>query len=326
MSRQLRWGILGANSWIARDAIVPAIKKSRNGRVVAWGSRQPSLKSVSYEALLADPDVDAVYIPLPNSMHLEWAVRAAEAGKATVCEKPLALNHEEAARIVETFERRGVPLMEAFMYRFHPQHRRALALIDGGAIGEVIEARTHLSVDLMSPPDASNIRMKPELGGGALLDMGCYMVSVARMLFRAEPVAVRSWWKIDPRFGVDVAAGGVLEFPQGRLALVSCSFEGFGNGFYSAVGRKGVIEAPRGIIPGLGTRLSETLLVTMDADGRRVEAAIPPVDHYQLMVEAFAEAVLEGKPVPLPPSDSLANMRVLDAFARSAREAREIRL
>jgi predicted dehydrogenase len=326
MSSQLRWGILGANSWIARDAVVPAIEKSRNGRVVAWGSRQPSATSVTYEALLADPHLDAVYIPLPNSMHLEWAVRAAEAGKATLCEKPLALNHDEAARIVEAFERRGVPLMEAFMYRFHPQQREALALIDGGAVGDVIEARTHLSVDLMSPPDAGNIRMRPDLGGGALLDMGCYMVSVARMLLRAEPVAVRSWWKIDPRFGVDVAAGGLLEFPQGRVALVSCSFEGFGNGFYSAVGRKGVIEAPRGIIPGLGTRLSETLLVTMDADGRRVETTIPPVDHYQLMVEAFADAVLEKKAVPLPPSDSLANMRVLDAFARSAREGREVRL
>lgn len=326
MSSQLRWGILGGNSWIARDAVVPAIAKSRNGRVVGYGSRQPSAESVTYEALLADPNVDAVYIPLPNSMHLEWALRAAEAGKATLCEKPLALNHDEAARIVEAFERRGVPLMEAFMYRFHPQHRQALAMIDADAVGDVVEARTHLSVDIMSPPDAGNIRMKPELGGGALLDMGCYMISVARMLMRAEPVAARSWWKIDPRFGVDVAAGGVLEFPGGRVALVSCSFEGFGNGFYSAIGRKGVIEAPRGIIAGLGTRLSETLLVTMDADGRRVETTIPPVDHYQMMVEAFADAVLQKRPVPLSPSDSLANIRVLDAFARSAREGREVRL
>src|ERR1700712_1125428 len=112
MSSQLRWGILGANSWIAREAVVPAIEKSRNGRVVASGSRQPSAKGVTYEALLADPNVDAVYIPLPNSMHLEWAVRAAEAGRAPLCEKPLALNHDDAARIVEAFERRGVPLME----------------------------------------------------------------------------------------------------------------------------------------------------------------------------------------------------------------------
>ena len=212
------------------------------------------------------------------------------------------------------------------MYRFHPQHRRVLALVASGAIGEIVEVRTHLSVDIMNPPDPGNIRLKPKLGGGALLDMGCYMISVARMVYGIEPVAVRSWWKIDDRFEVDVAAGGVLEFPGRRIALVSCSFEGFGNGFYSVIGRKGVIEAPRAIIQGLGTRLGEALIITMDSDGRRTEETIEPLDHYQLIVEAFADAVLNKTPAPLPPSDSLANMRALDAFARSAREGREVRL
>ena len=164
--------------------------------------------------MLADPAVDALYVPLPNSMHLEWAIRAAEAGKPVLLEKPLALNADEAAKIVEAFERRHVPLMESFMYRFHPQHMRVRELIDFGAIGDIVEVRTHLSVDIMNPPDPNNIRMKPELGGGALLDMGCYMISVARMLFAAEPVAARGWWKQDKRFGVDVAAAGVLEFPE----------------------------------------------------------------------------------------------------------------
>jgi predicted dehydrogenase len=332
MARRLRWGILGAKSWIARDAVVPAIRRSRNGTVVAGGTRDPGVSSkaehrmVSYEALLADPEVDAIYLPLPNSMHREWAIRAAEAGKPVLCEKPLGLDHAEAAMIVEAFERRDVPLMEGFMYRFHPQHRRVREIIDSGAIGDVVEVRTHLSVDIMNPPDPNNIRMKPESGGGALLDMGCYTISVARMLFAAEPVAARGWWKADPRFGVDVAAAGVLEFPGERVALVSCSFEGFGNGFYSVIGRKGVIEAPRGIIQGLGTRLGEALIVTMDADGRRTEESIPHVDHYQMMVEAFADAVLDKRPVPLPPSDSLHNMRALDAFRQSARERREIKL
>ena len=334
---ELRWGILGAKSWIARDAIVPAIQKSRNGKVVAAGTRDPGsvlevsgkmdgVRTLSYEALLADPGVDAIYIPLPNSMHLEWAIRAAEAGKPVLCEKPLALNYDDANKIVEAFERRKVPLMESFMYRFHPQHRHVRALIEAGAIGDVVEVRTHLSVDIMNPPDPNNIRMKPDLGGGALLDMGCYIISVARMLYATEPVAVRAWQRIDDRFGVDVAAAGVLEFPEGRVAMVSCSFEGFGNGFYSVIGRKGVIEAPRGIIQGLGTRLGEALVITMDADGRRTEETFAPVDHYQLIVEAFADAVLNNTPVPLPLSDSLNNMRALDAFARSAREGREIRL
>lgn len=332
MAKRLRWGILGAKSWIARDAVAPAIQKSRNGTVAALGTRDPGPSSdleprmLSYQALLADPEVDAIYIPLPNSMHVEWAIRAAEAGKPVLCEKPLALNTDETTKLIEAFERRNVPLMEAFMYRFHPQHRRVRELIDSGVIGEMVEVRTHLSCDIMSPPDPHNIRMRPELGGGALLDMGCYMISVARMVFGCEPVAARSWWKIDPRFGVDVAAGGVLEFPDGRAALVSCSFEGFGNGFYSIIGRKGVIEVPRGIILGLAPRVGEGLIVTMDANGRRVEETIPNVDHYQLMVEAFADAVINKTPVPLPLSDSLQNMRVIDAFARSAREGREVRI
>ena len=332
MAERLRWGILGAKSWIARDAIIPAIRNSRNGVVAALGTRDASLRGddgarvCGYEALLADPAVDALYVPLPNSMHLGWAIRAAEAGKPVLLEKPLALNADEAAKVVDAFERRHVPLMESFMFRFHPQHRRVRELIDSGGIGDIVEVRAHLSVDIMSPPDPNNIRMKPELGGGALLDMGCYMISVARMLFAAEPVAARGWWKQDKRFGVDVAAAGVLEFPGERPALVSCSFEGFGNGFYSVIGRKGVIEAPRGIILGLGTRLGEALIVRMDADGRRTEESIPPVDHYRLIVEAFADAVLNKTPVPLPPFDSLNNMRAIDAFARSAREGREVRL
>jgi predicted dehydrogenase len=329
MADRLRWGVLGGKSWIARGAVVPAISKSRNGVVVALGSREPGssaggVRDVGYEALLADPDVDAIYVPLPNSMHLEWAIRAAEAGKPTLLEKPLALNAAETTQIIDAYERRGVPLMEAFMYRFHPQHRRVRELIDSGVIGDIVEVRTHLSCDIMSPPDPGNIRMRPELGGGALLDMGCYMVSVARMVFGCEPVAARGWWKIDPRFGVDVAAGGVLEFPGARAALVSCAFEGFGNGFYSIIGRKGVIEVPRGIILGLAPRVGEALIVTMDANGRRVEETIPSVDHYRLMVEAFADAVSNQTPVPLPLSDSLHNMRAIDAFARSAREAREV--
>ena len=332
MAERLRWGILGANSWIAREAVVPAIQKSRNGKVAALGTRdtdpsaQDGTRVLRYEALLADPDVDALYIPLPNSMHLEWAIRAAGAGKPVLLEKPLALNFDEAAQIVEAFERRGVPLMEGLMYRFHPQHRRVRALIDSGAIGDVMEVRTHLSVDIMNPPDPNNIRMKPELGGGALLDMGCYMISVARMVFAAEPLAVRGWLKQDARFGVDVAAAGLLEFPGSRVAMVSCSFEGFGNGFYSVIGREGVIEAPRGIIQGLGTRLGEALIIQMNSDGRRTEESIPHVDHYQLLVEAFADAVLDKSPVPLPPSNSLSNQRTIDAFARSAHEGREVRL
>lgn len=333
MATKLRWGILGASSWIARDAIMPGIDKSSNGQIVALGSRSPhklaghgEARLMTYEAMLADPAIDAIYIPLPNSMHVEWAIRCAAAGKAVLLEKPLALNLAEASRIVEAFAKHNVPLMESFMYRFHPQHKCVRELLESGIIGDLVEVHTHLSVDLMSPPDYSNIRMKSQLGGGALLDMGCYIVSSARMLFGEEPRAVRAWWKIDPVSGVDIAASAVLEFSAGRTALVSCSFEGWANGMYRIIGRKGVIEVPRALILGLGTRTGEAAIITMDKDGNRSEEILPDTDHYQLIVEAFAEAVLNGKPVPLPVSDALNNMRVIDAFAQSAREGREVRL
>ena len=284
------------------------------------------MRVLTYEGLLADPAVDAIYIPLPDSLHREWAIKAAEAGKPVLCEKPLGRDAAEAQAIVDAFSRLSVPLMESFMYRFHPQHRRIRELIDAGVIGDVLEVRSHLSVDIMSPPDPNNIRMRPELGGGALLDMGCYCVSSARMIFDDEPVAVRGWRRVDPRFGVDVADAGVLEFPGGKVALVSCSFETNDCGFYSVIGRKGVIAEPRGLILGVRTLVPEALIVTIDADGRRQEELMPAMDHYQLVVEAFADAILSGRPPPLPPSDSVKNVKVLDAFVISAREGCEVRL
>lgn len=332
MSQKLRWGVLGA-AGIARAAVLPAITRSRNGTLIAIASRNPdeaaqqlspssAVDVVSYEALLTDPRVDAIYIPLPNSMHAEWTIRAAEAGKAVLCEKPLAMTAAEAAHVAARCEAAGSPLMEGFMYRSHPQHNRVRALIAEGAIGEVTEVRAHLCVDIMNPPDPRNVRFSPQLGGGSLMDMGCYAISICRMIFGSEPVRVSARWHIDPTYNVDVGAGGVLEFPGGRFGIVSCSFVGNGQGSYTVVGRKGSIELPRGIILGLGTRVGEALIVVVDGDGRRREELLPAVDHYQLMVEEFADAVLARKAVPLPPSDSIRNMMVLDAMARSARSGR----
>lgn len=335
MADVVRWGVLGARSFIARTAVIPAIHESRNGRLAAVASRDPAdlqveygsaadVRILSYEGLIADDAVDAIYIPLPNSMHLEWAKKAAEAGKAVLCEKPLALDAAEVEDLAGFFDKRGVKLMEGFMYRFHPQQGRVRDLIRSGIIGDVLEVHAHLSVDLMSPPDPGNVRFKPELGGGALLDMGCYGVSASRMIFEDEPVAASAWWRMDESMGVDVAAAGVLEFPQGRVAMVSCSFEGNGNGFYTIIGRKGTIEAPRALILGAGNRDPRALIVVVDADGRRHEELLQPFNQYCGMVEAFATVLLDDKPVPLPLSDAIANARALDAFARSAKEGRRV--
>jgi xylose dehydrogenase (NAD/NADP) len=337
MAAKIRWGVLGGTSWIARDAIIPGINKSRNGTLVATASRDPAdarsrygerpgVRITTYEDLLADKSIDAIYIPLPNSMHAEWAIKAAEAGKPVLCEKPLGLNAAETERMVAAFAEAGVPLMESFMYRFHPQHRRVREIIDSGTIGDVLEVRTHLSNDMMSPPDPKNVRMIPELGGGVLLDMGCYAVSSARMIMRDEPISVRGWQKIDKRFGVDVSNGGTLEFPGGRMATISCSFETTGLGHYTVIGRKGMIDVPRGLVLGLGNFVAEALIITVDKNGKREEELMPPNDHYQLVVEAFADAILKGEPVPLSPQDSINNAKVLDAFARSVSEGRDIKL
>lgn len=337
MTDRIRWGVLGGTSWIARDAIMPGIRKSRNGVLAATASRDPDearrrygeeagVRIMGYDELIADPAIDAIYIPLPNSMHAEWALKAAKAKKPVLCEKPLGLDAAEVATMFAAFEQAGVPLMESFMYRFHPQHARVREIIDSGVIGEVLEVRSHLSNNMMSPPDPKNVRMIPELGGGVLLDMGCYVVSSARMVMQAEPLSIRGWQKLDKRFGVDVADGAVLEFPGGRMAVVSCSFETTGLGHYSVIGRNGMIEVPRGLVLGLGNFVPEALIVTVDKNGKRSEELLPANDHYQLTVEAFADAVIHGKPVPLSPQDSLGNAKVLDAWIKSVREGRDVQI
>ena len=201
MNGQVRWGVLGGTSWIARDAIMPGIRKSRNGKLVATASRdpngarrrfgdEPGVKIVSYDDLLADPDIDAIYIPLPNSMHGDWAIKCAAAGKPVLCEKPLGLDVADTMRIAAAFQKARLPLMESFMYRFHPQHARVRKIIDSGAIGDVLEVRSHLSNNMMSPPDPKNVRLIPELGGGVLLDMGCYEISLGDTIRQALAAGV----------------------------------------------------------------------------------------------------------------------------------------
>jgi len=330
MADRLRWGVLGA-AYIASAKVIPAIQGSSNGVVVALASRDPdkgratardfeiSRVHTSYEALIDDPKIDAIYNPLPNSLHAEWTIRAAEAGKAVLCEKPLALNAADAERVVAACARHGVPLMEAFMYRFHPQNVRVQELLVEGVIGVVSEVRASLAVSLLGTPDPTNVRLQPALGGGTLLDMGCYAVSAARLAFGEEPLRALAWHDIDDRFGVDVAFAGILEFSGRRPATVSSSFKGGNDGWYMIVGSEGIIEVPRAFIPGYGERAAEALVIIADANSNRREEHFPPADHYRLMVEAFANAVLTGQPVPYPPEDAVSNMRALDALARSAR-------
>jgi xylose dehydrogenase (NAD/NADP) len=331
----LRWGVLGT-AGIARSHVVPAIQASANGRVSAVAGRDAGRTRAfaaafgiaatfdDYAALLASPDIDAVYIPLPNNLHPEWTLRALEAGKPVLCEKPLAVSGEAAARVVDAFASKRVPLMEGFMYRFHPQNLHALDLVANGAIGEVREVRAHLSVRIMDPPEPENIRFKPESGGGSLLDMGCYAVNIARRFLGEEPRSVLGSLDIDPDLGVDVAAAAVLQCEGGSQAWVSSSFKAGGQGTYQVIGTKGTIEAPRAILPGMGSRIAEGLIILSDEDGRRTETRFKPVDQYLLMVEAIADAVLSGQPAPYDPRDSVKNLKVCDAIVTSHRSGRRV--
>ena len=331
----VRWGVLGA-AGIARGQVIPAIQRSKNGRVVAIASRDGSRLAAlgaqfgisavydDYSALIHDPLVDAVYVPLPNALHAEWAIRAGEAGKAVLCEKPLAISAAQAQNVVDAFAGRIAPLMEGFMYRFHPQNVYALQLVADGRIGAVREVHAHLSVDIMADFDSRNVRYSPSLGGGSLLDMGCYAVDVVRRVLGGEPRTVFGWLDVDKRLGVDVSAGALLEYDDGRLGVISSSFRAGGQGTYRIIGANGAIEVPRAFIPGLGSRVAEGLVVVVDADGRRQEHVFEPTDHYQIMVEGFAASVLARQPPPFAANEAVGNLRILDAISASARSGARV--
>lgn len=320
---RLNWGVISTAN-IGRKAVIPAIQRSDNGRVVAVASRSEEKARAfaaelgipraygSYETLLADEEIEAVYIPLPNSLHREWTVKAAQAGKHILCEKPLALNAEECQDMAAAARQHGVTLMEAFMYRFHPQTEKVLALIRSGAIGRPRLIHAAFTFRLTNP---ANIRLQPELGGGSLMDVGCYCVNVIRTLAGAEPVEVQAYanWA---ETGVDEQMTGSLRFADGLLAQFDCALALERREFYQVAGPKGHIQVPSAFLPGTG----DTTIY--EHHGRQGATAHPisGVDEYQVMVEHFAACVLSGAPVRYPPAEAAANMRTIEALYRSARD------
>jgi predicted dehydrogenase len=321
MEPPVRWGVLSTAN-IGKRAVIPAIQRSHNGQVLALASRDAAQARQaadtlsiprafgSYEALLADPEVEAVYIPLPNSMHREWAIRAAQAGKHILCEKPLALNAAECAEMAAAARQHGVLLMEAFMYRFHPQTLRVLELLRQGAIGAPRLIKASFSFHLTNP---ANIRLQPDLGGGALMDVGCYCVNVSRTLFGAEPVEAQAYaaWSAS---GVDEVLAGSLRFPGGQIAQFDCGFALARRESYQVVGPDGLIEAPVAFLPGHD---DATLLIRRAAES--ATETIPGVDEYQLMVEHFAACVRGHAQPRYAAEEGAANMRAIEALYRSAR-------
>lgn len=322
ITQNVRWGVLSTAN-IGRRAVIPAIHQAGNGELIGVASRDADSARKfadelniprsygSYAELLADPDIEAVYIPLPNNMHREWTIKAAEAGKHILCEKPLALDAAECAEMEAAAQQHNVLLMEAFMYRFHPQTVRVQELLRSGAIGDVRLLHASFSFRLTNP---ANIRLQPDLGGGALMDVGCYCVNVSRTLFEAEPVEVQAFatWSTS---GVDELLAGSLRFADGRVAQFDCALSLARRETYEVVGTTGTIEAPVAFLPGLG---DATLHLRRSGQADQAET-IPGVDEYRLMVEHFGDCVRGQSPLRYPPSEAAANMRVIEALYRSAR-------
>ena len=271
----------------------------------------------SYEALLADPEVDAVYIPLPNHLHLQWTIAAARAGKHVLCEKPLALTAADAERMVEACEREGVRLMEAFMYRLHPSWQTVRDLVAKGRIGRVVAVQSWFSY---FNDDPTNIRNIHEAGGGALFDIGCYSVNLSRMLLEDEPTRVQASLVRDPVTGVDVVTSAMLDFPGDRIATFTCSTRAESDQRVHIVGTEGRISIgiPFNIPPDRPTEV----FVTKGGDppvAPATETLVTPIaDPYTVEVEAFGASILDDLPTPTPPSDAVANLRVIEAVFAAA--------
>jgi predicted dehydrogenase len=326
MQSKIRWGILGTAN-IAIKRFIPGVRASSNGVVFAIAAREVARAEAiaaqleipcaygSYEALLADPEIDAVYIPLPNAMHAQWTIAAARCGKPVLCEKPLAIDALEAQHVVDECARLGVPLMEAFMYRFHPQHARVRELIASGAIGDVRAVRAAFLFAL-DPLSVSNVRLSGALAGGALMDVGCYAVNAARMLFGEEPQWASAQWDFREDLGVEVALSGVLGFSDTRMATIDCSFRASGKSSYQVAGTRGRIDVLDAFTPDAA---SDVTIVVMDAAGTRRTETLSGIDQYRAEAEAFADTLLNRREVPILPSDAVANMRAIDALKNSAR-------
>ena len=318
----VRWGVLSTAN-IGRAAVIPAIHRARNSTLIAVASRAGERARAfaeanripqaydSYDALLAADDIDAVYIPLPNSMHKEWAIKAMEAGKHVLCEKPLALDADECMAMDAAAQEAGVLLMEAFMYRFHPRTERVQAIVRSGLLGEVKLVRASFSFRVTNP---ANIRFRADLGGGALMDVGCYCVNIGRTLAEAEPVEAQAFamWSAS---GVDEQLLGTLRFANGMAVQFDCALTLARREMYEVIGTDGVLEVPAAFLPGTG---DTSIIVNRGRHGTDVEH-IGGVDEYQLMVEHFADCVLHGHAPRYPASEAAANMRAMAALIRSAR-------
>jgi len=306
--------------------LIPPLRASAGNRLLAVASREPATAAAyakewgierahgSYEALLSDPGIDAVYIPLPNHLHAEWAIRAARAGKHVLCEKPLALDVAEVDAMEKAARESGVVLAEAFMYRHHPQTLKVKELVEGGAIGAVRFVRGTFSFTLDRPDD---VRLRPEWGGGCLWDVGCYPLSFTRFLLGAEPVEVVGSQVLGPS-GIDETFAGQLAFPGGVLAQVDAGFRSPFRAEIEIAGSTGTIRVSHPWKPAL----DQPILLTRGDETEAV--AVAECDRYLLEIEDLADCARTGRAPRVSLAESRGNVATIVALLESARSGRPV--
>ncbi len=324
--RKVKWGVLGVAN-IAVEKVIPAMQRGEACQIAAIASRNLAKARAaaeqlaigraygSYEELLANSEIEAVYNPLPNELHVPWTLKALEAGKHVLCEKPIGLSANEAGSLIEARERSGKLVAEAFMVRFHPQWRRARELVEAGAIGAAGAIQTFFSYRLLDP---ANVRNQPP-GGGGLYDIGCYAILTARYIFAAEPTRVVATLDRDPNFRTDRLVSAIVEFPGARHLTFSVATQLSGHQRVTIVGDAGRIEVaiPFNAPPDRPTKILIDTGKDLFGGGARIEE-FPVCDQYTLQGDAFSRAVLGEAPLAFPLEDALMNMRVIDALFRSA--------
>ncbi|NIA12815.1 MAG: Gfo/Idh/MocA family oxidoreductase [Nitrospiraceae bacterium] len=319
MSQTLRWGILSTAN-IGRSLIrgiglsegncAQGVASREWTRANEWAKEHGIPRAFgSYEELLASNEIDCIYNPLPNSMHAEWTIKALEAGKPVLCEKPFAVDAAEAREMVAAAKRTGVLLAEAFMYRFHPMYDEVLKVIASGSIGEVVTIRSSFTFRMT---DRGNIRCSGPLAGGSLMDVGCYCVNLARRIAGCEPVRAQA---LERRTTVDDTLLGSLEFPNGILSQFECSIENFPRSRAEIAGTEGMIAIDSPWFPG-----EEQAQFELRRGEHCQTITTPGANNYQLEVEDFEAAYRTHRPPRWTPDDAVANMAVLDALYASARE------
>jgi len=318
----VRWGVLSAAN-IAVKRVAPAIVASSNGRLVAVGSRNPQRAQElfafapeviiysDYESVINDPEIEAIYIPLPNSLHAEWTIKALQAGKHVLCEKPLAVTAEQAVTMVQAGREAGMLLMEAFMYRFHPQTIWTLEQIANGRIGNVKLIHSSFSFNVGSRPH--DIRLQADLAGGSIMEVGCYPINLCRAIYGRTPIAVGARVYAPAMGEVERYASAVLDFDDGCFGLIDSSFELPTRQVAEIIGEAGTITVPLPFTPG-----HIEAMVILALEGQTIHQRFSPVDHFRLEVEHFSACIRYGHQPLLSLEETIENLATIEAIYQSA--------